>query len=170
LSGDKVINGCDIYGIVCLKMLYFVEKVAPCGKRRVAAQRFTLDGCQEIGGESLAEQEAIRGGTKYDGCTALIQKSRLPCGERESVDEDDTVVEDVQAVKIGDLIGALGIGAFCGVDDERRIERCGMVSRNKITIECEGVSPSEVTEDADRKSGCSESRMDSIVMANGGDT
>jgi hypothetical protein len=86
------------------------------------------------------------------------------------MDEDGTIVEDVQAVKVDDLIGALGVSTFCGVDDEGRIEACGVVSRNKIGLECERMSPPEVCDNADGKFGCSESHMDWVVMADGGDT
>jgi hypothetical protein len=72
MRGDKVVNDCEIYCMIRTKTLYFVKKVATRSKWRVATQSFTFDGCEEVGGESLIEQELIRGGTKNDGCPALV--------------------------------------------------------------------------------------------------
>jgi hypothetical protein len=52
------------------------------------------------------------------------------------MDEDGMIVEDVQAIQFGGLIGALIVSAFCGVDDEGRAGRCGVVTCNKIGLEC----------------------------------
>jgi hypothetical protein len=147
----------------------FIEEIATRSKRRVTAEGFALDGCEKSGGESLIEEEAVGGWAENDGRPALTQECDLPGADRESVDEDGTVVKEMEAIKLHNLVTALWVGAFGGVDDERRVGGSALEARNDIRIERERVSPAEIIEDTYGKAGYGERGIKRVVMADGSD-
>ena len=115
------------------------------------------------------EEKLIGGGADDEGGAAPIEKRDGLWVQRQAVDEHGSIAENLHAIEIEDLLRALRVDSFCGMQDKGQIGRRVVEVVDQVGIHLQRVGPAKPGEDANGEVGGEHFAREWIVMADGGD-
>ena len=114
------------------------------------------------------EEKLIGGGTDDQGGAASIEERYSLRVQGEAMYEYGSVIEDLHAIEIEDLLRALCIDSFCRVQHEGQIGRSVVKVVDQVWIHLQRMRPAKPGENTDGEVGGEQFARKRVVMADGG--